>query len=463
MTKDSDTTKVRESKKNFTSEVVANYQCKAGKAQSIYWDAKTPGLGLRVTSTSAKSYIFETSLNNKTIRMTIGDVRTYSLDGKDKENSARAIATQLKAMTDKGIDPRQVRADEKEANIAKKKAKEAASEAKRIKDKKESLTLGMVWPLYIETRRKRWSEWSIRDHESVVLIGGVKKIRGKGLTEPGPLAPLLDVRLSDLTGVSIGKWLASEAETRPTRAALAFRLLSGFINWCESQVEYAGLVPSGACKAHQVRDELPNKNTKEGDSLQREQLARWFTAVRHMENRIQSAYLQVLLITGARRRELAALRWADVDFQWLGMIIRDKVEGERTLPLTPYVAHLLAALPRRNEWVFSSPTAANGQLAEPRQGHKRALVAAGLPDLTIHGLRRSFGSLAEWTETPTGVVAQIMGHKPSAIAEKHYRRRPLDLLRSWHIKIEAWMLVQAGIEFVPVQQGLKLVGTDLKG
>jgi hypothetical protein len=54
-------------------------------------------------------------------------------------------------------------------------------------------------------------------------------------------------------------------------------------------------------------------------------------------------------------------------------------------------------------------------------------------------------TLSEWCEVPTGVVAQIMGHKPSAIAEKHYRRRPLDLLRSWHVKIEAWILEQAGI------------------
>ena len=50
-----------------------------------------------------------------------------------------------------------------------------------------------------------------------------------------------------------------------------------------------------------------------------------------------------------------------------------------------------------------------------------------------------------------------MGHKPSAIAEKHYRRRPLDLLRMWHVKIEAWMLEQAGIEFVPVAPGLRVV------
>lgn len=51
-----------------------------------------------------------------------------------------------------------------------------------------------------------------------------------------------------------------------------------------------------------------------------------------------------------------------------------------------------------------------------------------------------------------------MGHKPSAIAEKHYRRRPLDLLRKWHVNIEAWILEQAGIEQPKEEQaGLRLV------
>ena len=69
-------------------------------------------------------------------------------------------------------------------------------------------------------------------------------------------------------------------------------------------------------------------------------------------------------------------------------------------------------------------------------------------------MRRSFGTLSEWVECPVGVVAQIMGHKPSAIAEKHYRRRPLDLLRMWHV----WILEQAGIpQPEEVQQGLRLV------
>ena len=44
-------------------------------------------------------------------------------------------------------------------------------------------------------------------------------------------------------------------------------------------------------------------------------------------------------------------------------------------------------------------------------------------------------------------MAQLMGHKPSATAEKHYTVRPLDLLRVHHEKIEALILEQAGIVF----------------
>jgi integrase len=123
------------------------------------------------------------------------------------------------------------------------------------------------------------------------------------------------------------------------------------------------------------------------------------------------------------------------------------VEGTREIPLTPYTAHLLAALPRRNQWIFSSPTSADGRLTEPNNAHTRACQIAGLENLTPHGLRRSFKSLTEWLEIPAGVVAQLMGHKPSATAEKHYTVRPLALLALHHEKIEAWILEQAGVTF----------------
>jgi hypothetical protein len=54
------------------------------------------------------------------------------------------------------------------------------------------------------------------------------------------------------------------------------------------------------------------------------------------------------------------------------------------------------------------------------------------------------------------VVAQIQGHKPSATAEKHYKVRPLELLRLHHERIEAWDLEQAGVTFDPKAEPGKL-------
>ena len=147
---------------------------------------------------------------------------------------------------------------------------------------------------------------------------------------------------------------------------------------------------------------------------------------------------------------MLGLRWEDVNTKWNGLTIRDKVEGVRVIPLTPYVSQLIHALPRRNGYVF--PSAGRGKevrdtLSIPRTPHNDACAVAGIEGLTLHGLRRSLKSLTERLEIPAGVVAQLMGQKPSATAEKHYTVRPLDLLRVHHEKIEAWILEQAGIAF----------------
>ena len=420
-------------RENFTAGRIASFKCEDGKKQSIYWDGKTPGLGLRVTTGGAKSYIFETRLNGKTLRITIGDVRTWGID------KAQAEATRLKAMTDQGNDPRQVKAE-----------KLAAAEVKRVKTERANTPALEAWKIYLGTRSPRWSASHQADHKTVSKAGGEKRTRGRrsgesDKTQPGILLPLLNLPLSKIDADKVRQWLQDESTKRPTHAHLAFGLLRAFLNWCADHPEYRDITNPDACATRIARDELPKKVAKD-DCLQREQLPLWFEHVRTLPNLVHSAYLQALLLTGARREEMAGLKWNDVDFQWKSLTIRDKVEGERTIPLTPFVASLLAALPQRNEWVFSSPTAASGRLQESRISHNKALTAAGLPALSLHGLRRSFGTLAEWVECPAGVSAQIMGHKPSAIAEKHYRRRPLDLLRMWHVKIEAWILEQAGIE-----------------
>jgi integrase len=430
-------------KVKLTAGRIANFQCDEGKAQAFLWCAEVPGLGVRATAGSKrKRYIFQAKVKGQSMRVTIGDVSAWSIEG------AQAEARRLQVMIDNGNDPRQVKADDAAA-------KEAEAVALNLQEVRETVTLGMAWPEYIGARKPHWSELHLRDHIRAMQAGGEKITRSQKLTGPGTLASLATVRLVDLTPELVTEWAKVEGVKRPTRARLALRLLRAFLFWCARHPTYKAIVTANAAQSKDARESLGKAKVK-NDVLQREQLPAWFAGVKQIGNPVISAYLQALLLVGSRREELAALRWDDVDFQWNSLTIKDKVEGLRVIPLTPYVAHLLTSLPRRSEWVFSSPTAASGRLTDPRIAHNKACAIAGLT-MTLHGLRRSFATLCEWTETPAGIAAQIQGHAPQGVREQNYIRRPLDLLRMWHVKIEAWILEQAGIKFVPLQAGLRVV------
>lgn len=422
---------------NLTAGRVDGFTPGADGKQAFLWDSTVPGLGVRATS-KTKAFIYQGRIDGKALRVTIGDIKTWGID------EARAEARRLGTLVDQGIDPRL----EKKQRLAD--VREAQKESKRA-----DATVADAWSDYLEARKPRWGEHHRKDHLKISKPGGEPRKRGTGKTQPGVLTPLLSLKLADINSHTVGQWLQKEAKDRPTQARLAFALLRAFLHWCDDQPRFRGLPSPDACSNRLAKQTLPRKGVKV-DCLQREQLLAWFSAVQKIHNPVISAYLQILLLTGARRGELATLKWSDVDTRWGSLAIHDKVEGERVVPLTPYVAFLIDSLPRRNEWVFSSPTAKSGHLMEPRAQHTRALKVAGIEGLTLHGLRRSFGTLSEWVEVPAGIVAQIQGHKPSATVEKHYRQRPLDLLKQWHIKIEGWILEQAGIQFEPPVAGQRL-------
>ena len=424
----------------FTAGRVSGFKCPPDKKQAFMWDVTAPGLGLRATPAGKPAYVFQSVYQGKDLRITIGSPAAWSIP------DAQAKARELQRLIDEGKDPR----DLKREAIAAVEAKRQQEQEQEQADKVAAVTVGEAWAAYVAERTPHWGDLHRKDHERLTRAGGEtskRGTRGRGVTIAGPLHPLLGLALRDLTAPVIEAWAAREAQTRPTAARLAWRLLKAFLGWCAEQPEYAPVLPSvNPAKTKKAREALGKPKAKD-DSLLKEQLPAWFAAVRSIGNPTVAAYLQTLLLTGARPGEVLAMRWDDLNTQWRGLTIRDKVEGERVIPLTPYVHHLLAALPRRNEFVFASSRNENTPLTEPNHAHDKACKVAAIDGLTLHGLRRSFGTLSEWLEAPSGVVAQIQGHKPSATAEKHYRVRPLDLLRVHHERIEAWILEQAGIVF----------------
>lgn len=118
------------------------------------------------------------------------------------------------------------------------------------------------------------------------------------------------------------------------------------MNWCAEHPDYSRLLTTlNPARTKKAWEALGKPSVKD-DSLQREQLSVWFAAVSQIQNLVVSAYLQTLLLTGARPGEVLTLRWDDLNTLWKGMTIRGKVEGLRVMPLTPYISHLLAALPQ---------------------------------------------------------------------------------------------------------------------
>jgi len=440
---------MRKSRVRLTAERVAAFVCPAGKSQDFLWDTDTPTLALRATPTGRKTYVFESRLDGRTIRVRIGTPRDWPLDNAVRKvggqpelvkQGARDRAQELKRLVDRGLDPREVARLEAAA-------KAAHAEAALRSAAKARLPVRVAWCAYLQKgkprRRSAWKPRYLADLARMASPGGEKKKRGKGVTKPGPLAPLMDIPLGQICQDLMREWFADQSSAAQATRALA--MFSGFLTWCGTRKEYRDLVDKTAARASELADLLPGAR-KRTDALELEQLAEWFAGARTLLNKTAGAYLQALLLTGARREELAGLKWHDVDFRWKKITLADKVEQTRTIPLSPYLASLVRGLPRVNEYVFASETSASGRLVDPRRAHLQVLREAGVPHLSLHGLRRSFALFGEAAGAPAGAIAQIMGHKPSAVHEG-YKPRSLDLLRPYLAQVERFVLASAGIVF----------------
>jgi integrase len=446
---------------NFTAARIAEHTCPEDKGQAFIWDSEAAGLGLRATANGAKTYVFQSEFQGKSLRMTIGRP-TKGWNIKDARERAKA----LQRIIDSGRDPREVKAETVAADVA-----------RRSKDSAMSLMVRPVWDVYmVEGKPRKKAAWKPRyraDLLKAAAPGGEPLKRGNGKTKPGHLAPLMTMRLSSIDQDVIRDWYTSEARRAPIQAARAVAMFSGFLTWCATRKEYRSIVDKDAARATNLADVLPASPPRT-DALEPDQLPGWFRGTEKLSNRHAAAYLQALLLTGARREEMGALKWADIDFRWHRMSIADKVDAKRVIPLAPYLETVLRNVPRSklsdgtsNPFVFASPVgkksgktrSASGRITEPRSHHADVLADAGIPHVSIHGLRRSFALLGEAAGAPAGAIAQIMGHRPSAIAER-YKPRGLDALREYLTKVEVFILEKAGIPFdraQPAKSGLRLV------
>src|SRR5690606_5488858 len=133
-----------------------------------------------------------------------------------------------------GRDPRAVKAEAVARDVA---AREVA--------RQEAVLFGEAWAAYIErgSPRKKlsWKPRYLADMKKMAAPGGEPKKRGKGLTLPGPIAPLMGKRLKDITPRALKAWHEEQVKRGVAQAARAVQIVSGFLRWCSAEDAYEGL------------------------------------------------------------------------------------------------------------------------------------------------------------------------------------------------------------------------------
>jgi len=168
--------------------------------------------------------------------------------------------------------------------------------------------------------------------------------------------------------------------------------------------------------------------------LDADELARFFTAL-NSEKTPQDwrDFFSMALWTGARRANVQAMRWNDIDLSAAVWTIPGQEFKNKELFRVVLSAPALEILNRRkvgskSPYVFPSH-GKDGHIVEPKKAWSELLTLAGLRDLRIHDLRRTLGSWQAATGASLQVIGKTLGHKNQKTTEI-YARLNLDPVKA---------------------------------
>lgn len=142
-------------------------------------------------------------------------------------------------------------------------------------------------------------------------------------------------------------------------------------------------------------------------------------------------YFEISLYTGARKSNVLAMRWEDVDLDLaIWRIPMTKNKESHLVPLTRPAVEILR---RRSEsgktgWVFPGRMK-DCHLVEPKRVWYKLVKDAGVEDLRVHDLRRTLASYMAITNHSLPIIARALGHK-STQATQIYSRLTQDPVRN---------------------------------
>ena len=137
-------------------------------------------------------------------------------------------------------------------------------------------------------------------------------------------------------------------------------------------------------------------------------------------DRYATAALRLLILTGARLREILHAKWEQVDIERGLIFLADSKTGKKPLYLSGAAQKVLADLPRieGNPHVIAGANdgAPRSDLKKPWAAVSRA---AGLEGVRIHDLRHSFASFGAGASLGLPIIGKLLGHSQPATTARY--------------------------------------------
>jgi integrase len=439
---------------NFTKTAIRALPQAPIGTRLTYRDTKIPGLELRVTPAGVKTFsVFRRVKGGGPERITIGIFREH---GGTTVEKARKRAAQINSAIDGGANP---------------------AAAKRAH--KSEMVFAELFRDYVERHAKpRKRTW--REDESKYALYLAKPLGAKKLS---------GIDRADIATVHS----AVTHQAKPVTANRVLALVSSVFGWA---------VKVGLWNANPAKGIPRNQERSRDRFLQAAELPRFFAALGDEPNDTIRDYFLLSLLTGARRANVLAMKWTELDFdraEW--RIPRTKNDDPQTIPLTVEAIAILAERRQGSTSPYVFPgSGRNGHLVEPKGGWRRIfdrdelrqltpLIAKSggrfvdrpedgltpnlerarhaakklrldtanlrMTNLRIHDLRRTLGSWQARTGASLSIIGKSLSHK-SIQTTAIYSRLDIDPVRESVERATSAMLVAAGVKKEAALSSLKM-------
>lgn len=382
----------------------------SGKRYAIM-DVETRGLGVRVNDKGRKVFILVARYPGKktSARRTLGEYDSMTLA------EAREEVRTWRKLMGSGIDPRVEKERSKHAE-ARRRENSFASVAEAYFTHIKRQKLRRAGEVERDIRRELVSRWAKR--------------------------PITDITRHDVVAV-----VEATIERSTWQAHHVLSYASRLFNWAIERGTY-GLETSPCDRMRPSRligPKDPRTRILQGTELR----ALWEGAKRI--GYPFGSLVQVLMLTGQRRSEVAEARWSEIDLDrklWSIPAARMKADALHVVPLTPDVIAILEKLPRFNkgDYLFSTTIGARPVSGFSKTKHrldKEMLTELdNLEPWVIHDIRRTMRTGLSALPVPDLVRELVIGHTKPGLHKVYDQHAYIDEKRQ---ALELWAVRLRGI------------------